>query len=119
MTRTHLLLNLGALIATLLIPAPTMAAEIDRAEAAALLEQCQAEREAGIAPLREQAIETCVSSEGRSREYCERYNRTFGERTAGGTQRGLFWELPVCEEALDAERYFRMNPGRATYSPPG
>ena len=95
------------------------AREITREDASELMVECQKQREENIAPLREQAIEDCVTKQRRDREYCERFNRTFGNarpRAGGGMIRGMFWELPVCEQAVAAEKYFRMNPSRQVYT---
>jgi len=95
--------------------------EITREEAAQLMEECQKQREENIAPMREQAIEDCVTNRRRDRDYCESFNRTFGNarRNANGTMTpGLFWDLPVCQKADSANRFFRANPGRQTYSSP-
>ena len=97
------------------------AEEITRDGALELMEECQKQRDENIAPLREQAIEDCVTNRGRDREYCERFNRTFGNarpRAGGGMIPGMFWELPVCQQAVAAERYFRMNPSRRVYTLP-
>jgi len=85
------------------------------------MEECQKLREENIAPLREQAIEDCVANKGRDREYCESFNRTFGNarpRAGGGMIKGMFWELPVCEQAVAAEKYFKMNPSSRSYNLP-
>lgn len=95
-----------------------VAKEITRDGALKLLQECQRQREEHIAPLREQAIENCVTKQGRDREYCESFNRTFGNarpRAGGGMIPGMFWGLPVCEDAAAAEKFFRMNPSRQTY----
>lgn len=92
------------------------AEDITRQEAAALMIECQNQRAEKIAPLREQAIENCVNNQRRSREFCEQHNRNFGERTQGGTRPGLFWSLPVCERAVEADNFFRMNPRRDVYT---
>lgn len=92
------------------------AGEVTREGAEALMTECQEERQRNIEPLRQQAIEDCISNGRGDREFCERFNRNFGERTHGGTQPGLFWGLPVCERAVEAERFFRMNPGRQVYN---
>jgi len=58
------------------------------------MEECQKLREENIAPLREQAIEDCVANKGRDREYCESFNRTFGNarpRAGGSMIPGMFW----------------------------
>jgi hypothetical protein len=95
------------------------AKEITRDEAVGLMEECQKQRQENIAPLREHAIEDCVANKGRDREYCESYNRTFGNarpRAGGGMIPGMFWGLPVCEEAVAAEKYFNMNPSSRNYN---
>lgn len=95
--------------------------QITPAAAADLMEECQAQREQNIAPLREQAVEDCIVKKRRDRDYCESYNRTFGERRGiggGRTVPGMFWDLPVCEKAVAAEKYFKMNPGSRAYKTP-
>ena len=108
-------------VVVLMLNGFALAEEISRGAAPELMQECQGQREENIAPLREQAIEDCVTNRRRDREYCESYNRTFGERRAiggGRTVPGMFWGLPVCEKALAAERYFRMNPRSPVYSLP-
>jgi hypothetical protein len=108
-------------VITIALSAFAAAEEISREDVPALMEECQKQREENIAPLREQAIEDCVTNRRRDQEYCERFNRTFGNarpRAGGGMIPGMFWELPVCEKAVAAERYFRMNPSSRTYSLP-
>jgi hypothetical protein len=96
-----------------------VAGKITRNEIPELMKECQRQREEKIAPLRTQAIEDCVTNQGRSREYCERYNKTFGDqrlRTADGITPGMFWELPVCEQVVSAERYLKNNPHSQSYN---
>ena len=97
---------------------PAVAGEIRREDAAAAMEECQAERQRRIEPLRQQEIQRCVDQRRGDREYCERFNRDFGEvvHTPNGVMPGLFWELPVCERAFQAEKHFRMNPRSQIYS---
>lgn len=104
--------------AAMLLGNTAQAKEITREQAEELMQTCQQEREANIAPMREEAIENCVNNQRRDREFCERHNRNFGKRRAGGTMPGMFWHLPVCEKAVAAERYFRMNPRRNTFELP-
>lgn len=96
----------------------SVAGEVTREGAVELMEECQRQRQLNIEPLREQAIENCVNNQRRDREICERHNRNFGERTAGGTQPGMFWGLPECEQAVAAERHFRMNPRSQAFNLP-
>jgi hypothetical protein len=95
--------------------------EITRDDALELMGECQTQREENIAPLREQAIEECVTNRRRDREYCERFNKTFGNarpRAGGGMIPGMFWELPNCQNAFAAQRFFRMNPSKQSYELP-
>ena len=86
--------------------------KVDREGAEALMAHCQQQRAQHIAPLKEQAIEDCLARNMQDREACERRHRHFGERQQGGMQVGMFWDLPDCQQATAAERYFRMYPGR-------
>ena len=94
------------------------AGDIDRAGAETLMAECQRQRAEHIAPLKEQAIEDCVARSLKDREACERHNQNYGERTRGGTQGGMFWDLPVCQDAVAAEKYFKMNPRSNSFSLP-
>ena len=95
-----------------------LAGDIDRAGAEALMADSQRQRAENIAPLKEQAIEDCVARNVKDREACERYNQNYGERTRGGTGPGMFWDLPVCQDAVAAEKYFQMNPRSNRFSLP-
>ena len=79
--------------------------------------QCEAAREALIAPLRQEAIDTCIAdrTSGRSgtrssrdaREHCERFYADFGQGNAtraGGFQQRMFHEIPECQALYEAER---------------
>jgi hypothetical protein len=111
-------------LATMLIAAVSMftaAKDVTREGAPELMLECQQQREGNIAPLRDQAIEDCVTGQGKDREYCERFNRTFGNatpRASGGMIPGMFWELPVCEKAVAAEQCFKMNTSKQVYNLP-
>jgi hypothetical protein len=99
----------------ILLSGHLLAEDVTRQEAQEMMLECQSERELNIAPLKDKAIKDCIDGGRGDRDYCERYNRNYGERTTGGSNRGLFWELPVCEKAIEAEKYFKMNPGKAVY----
>ena len=111
-----ILKKMPTLLFGLMLVPRAFAQEVSADEAVALMEECQRQRQENIAPLREEAIETCMTERGDDRETCERRNRNYGERTHGGRQAGLFWDLPACEKAVAAERYFRMNPGQKTFT---
>ena len=99
----------------LLLHSAACSAEITRSQAEELLQQCQAQRQENIAPLKQEAIEDCVTRQRRDRAYCERFNQNYGERTVTGAQRGMFWDLPVCMQAVDAQNYFKRYPSRQVY----
>ena len=94
---------------------------VTREGAVALMNECERQRKAKIAPLREQAIEDCISNGYGDRQYCERFNESFGDPTAragGGMVPGMFWELPVCEQAVAAEKHFMLNPNSRSFNLP-
>ena len=105
---------------TILVTEAVFAKEITRDSAAELMQECQRQREENIAPLRNQAIEDCVNK-GKERDYCERFNRTFGNARPSGSGAMIpwkFWDLPVCQDAVAAEKYFKMNPGSRSFNLP-
>jgi hypothetical protein len=86
------------------VAAPTFCAETSLEE---LERRCQEAREEKLAPLREKAIEECVSSRrtSRTREDCERLYEDFGERggtVEGGSRPPMFIDLPECVEYFEA-----------------
>ena len=84
-----------------------------------LISECQKARNQKIAPLKAQAIDDCINKKRKDPEYCERFYRNYGERThlaSGGTRPGMFWNLPECEKALSAEKYFKMYPASDVYT---
>ena len=72
------------------------AEEISRDGVDQLMVECQQQRQLHIAPLREEAIQRCIDGKRGDQEYCERFNRNYGERAAN-RPRGMFWHLPECD----------------------
>ena len=78
-----------------------------------LQQRCEQAREAKIAPLRQQAIEECITNNSRRRDvedWCERFYSDFGQ--GGRTQSGhfrqpMFNDLPECQAYREAERQSR------------
>jgi hypothetical protein len=69
-------------------------------------QRCQQARETKIAPLREAAIEECVSRRRsiRTQEDCERRYRDFGESVGtDGFGPGMFNDLPECIEYFEVQ----------------
>ena len=119
--RSHHNLSTKALILALgcfSIQGSIQAGEIAREEFDDVMAQCQAERQRNIEPLRQEEIERCIDAGRGDREYCQRFNRDFGEvmQTVNGTRPGLFWDLPICERAWAADRHFKMNPRAKVYT---
>ena len=81
-------------LAMIVLSGHSIAEDITRQRAEELLQECQSERARNIAPLREQAIDECINKKQKDRDYCERYYRNYGETTASGTRRGMYWNLP-------------------------
>jgi hypothetical protein len=82
-----------------------------------LQKQCEDAREALIAPLRQEAIDTCIADRegGRSgtrssreaREHCERFYADFGQggtTQSGGFRQRMFHDIPDCQALYEAER---------------
>ena len=103
-------------IALVLISSHGLCEDITRQRASELMGECQSQRQQRIEPLRRDAIDDCINKQRKDPEYCERFNRNFGERTATGNRQGMFWDIPVCQQALAADHYFKRNPGRQVYS---
>jgi len=79
--------------------------------------QCEAARERLIAPMRQEAIDQCITdrTSGRSgsrssrdaREHCERFYVDFGQggtTQSGGFRQRMFHDIPECQELYEAER---------------
>ncbi len=107
---------------SLLHPATASAESVSRDQLPNLLAQCQQARQTKLAPLRRSQIERCIQR-GLQAEHCEQRYRDYGERIqrqGSDNVIGLFWDLPECEKAIAAERYFAQNPAkdRFDYTPP-
>ena len=87
-----------------------------------LQKQCEDAREALIAPLRQQAIDTCIAdrTSGRSgsrssrdaREHCERFYVDFGQggtAQSGGFRQRMFHDIPECQALYEAEQSGRRR----------
>ncbi|MEA3275094.1 MAG: hypothetical protein U9Q81_07385 [Pseudomonadota bacterium] len=80
----------------------------DEASLEELKQRCEQAREREIAPLRQAAIEECVSSRRstRTRDDCERIHDGFGEgggTATGGFRARMFNDLPECLEYFQAQ----------------
>jgi nanoRNase/pAp phosphatase (c-di-AMP/oligoRNAs hydrolase) len=94
------------------LPALSQAASLELLE-----QQCEKAREAKIAPLREAAIERCISARRSSRSpaACERIYADFGQgggTVDGGFRAPMFIDLPPCVAYFDARDQQRRNSSR-------
>jgi hypothetical protein len=98
-------------VSGLALPLGTQASSIQE-----LQKQCEDAREALIAPLRQEAIDTCIADRqsGRSgsrssrdaREHCERFYADFGQggtTQSGGFRQRMFHDIPECQALYEAE----------------
>lgn len=108
---------ISLLICCFVLPVTTQANSIQE-----LQRQCENAREALIAPLRQEAIDTCIADResGRSgsrssrdaREHCERFYADFGQGSAtqaGGFRQRMFHDIPECQALYEAERSGRRR----------
>jgi hypothetical protein len=81
--------------------------------------RCEAAREAHLAPLREQAIQECVSRprSTRTRAQCEEFYRDFGQgggTVGGGFRAPMFIGVPECQEYFaEQDRQIRAGGSRS------
>jgi len=84
-----------------------------------LRQRCEAAREVKLAPLREQAIEDCVSRprSTRTRAQCEEFYRDFGQgggTVGGGFRAPMFIDVPECQAYFaEQDRQNRAGSGRS------
>ena len=85
----------------------------------ALRQRCEAAREARLAPLREQAIDECVSRprSTRTRAQCEEFYRDFGQgggTVGGGFRAPMFIDVPECQAYFaEQDRQNQASSGRS------
>jgi hypothetical protein len=70
--------------------------------------ECEAAREAKLAPERERYIEECVEKKQRpDRESCERFYADYGNQS--GNRAPLYLDLPECVKAFEHQRSKRSG----------
>lgn len=98
----------SSITAALLFLGPQVAVFADAtSDVEALEAQCEQEREARIAPLREMEIARCKADPHNDPGYCERYWRDYGNavRHPNGTMSPrMFDDLPICVQAFEARK---------------
>ena len=103
------------LIALCVVAWGASAAALDDADVKELEEQCEAAREAALAPIRQDRTRACVEQQLRRMDNCERYYATYGNvsRSPGGAPTtGYFYDLPECQQWLEAREQLRQSRSR-------
>ena len=79
-----------------------------------LSKKCEASREKKLEPIREQKTQTCIEQQLRAKDHCQRYYRTYGNVGASsmGPTAGMFYDLPECQEWIQAKETLRLSHGR-------
>ena len=95
---------------------PALGQEITRDEVDTVMGSCQRQREAMIAPMREEAVNSCVNLDELDRQTCERRNRDYGQRNSRSSNEAIGWDLPACKRAEGAQQYFEENPDSQSYA---
>lgn len=96
----------AACVVAILIANVSFADDASDVHQADLDAQCQAAREAKLAPERQAAIDECVREEQKQDPAaCERFHRDYGERM--GHRPALYYDLPEC---VAATKFRQENP---------
>ncbi len=102
---------LGLLVPLSLLPA--QASHLSEEEVNAKLQACEAAREEKLMPQRETLVQQCIQSGEGDMESCHARHANYGERTTGAIRKlGKYYDLPVCEDAYQARKHYKLNPGR-------
>ena len=89
--------------------------EMDDDEVRELGKKCEAARSEALAPIRARKTQACIEQQLRSKGHCERYYTTYGNVSPGPTgapQQGYFYDLPECQEWLEAREALRVSRSR-------
>ena len=103
------------LIPLLAICAGNPALALTDSDVAKMKQQCEAEREKALAPIRARKTQTCIDQQLRSTDHCGRYYTTYGNvspRPGGGAAQGYFYDLPECQTWLNAKEQLRASRAR-------
>ena len=103
-----------ALAMVVLSSAPfARASHLSEGDVVALETQCEKERSAKLAPKRAEVKRQCLAEGLFDEAGCAEMAQSYGDRQFGYVRRpGLYYDLPVCEEAFRAREHYTLNPGR-------
>ena len=76
---------------------------------------CEAKRQEALAPIRARKTESCIAQQLRAPDHCKRYYQTYGNVSpgpSGAPQQGYFYDLPECQEWLQARETLRVSRSR-------
>lgn len=95
--------------------AAATAHSLDDSDVRELGKQCEAARSEALAPIRARKTQACIEQQLRSKGHCERYYTTYGNVApgpSGAPQQGYFYDLPQCQEWLQARETLRASRSR-------
>ena len=93
----------------------TQAVALNDADVLKLGKECEAVRSKALEPIRARKTQACIEQQLRSKGHCERYYQTYGNTTPGPTgapQQGYFYDLPECQQWLEAREALRASRSR-------
>jgi len=89
------------------------ASHLGQAEVDTLQQLCEEKRQALLAPERIAIIERCMRRGKGDQAECTQIYQDYGEPTTGAIRKlGKYYDLPECQQAGEAQKHFKMNPGR-------
>jgi hypothetical protein len=95
--------------------AAPLAIALDDDDVRELGKKCEAARSEALAPIRERKTQACIEQQLRSEGHCKRYYTTYGNVApgpSGAPQQGYFYDLPECQEWLEAREALRVSRSR-------
>jgi hypothetical protein len=97
----------------LLCIVPAQSSHLSQEEVDAMLQACEDAREKKLMPEREALVQQCVASGEGDLATCHEKHANYGERTTGAIRMlGKYYALPECEDAYQARKHYKLNPGR-------
>ena len=105
----------GVLLALVCQPLVSLGQVLTDEEVRELQQVCEAKRSEKLAPIRAQKTQACIEQQLRAPDHCQRYYTTYGNVTpgpAGAPRSGYFYDLPECQQWLEAREALRASRSR-------
>jgi hypothetical protein len=101
------------LVLTVTLAQPGFASHLSQADVDALMQTCEAARKVKLAPERIAVVEQCMYEGKGDQKQCEKLHGNYGNRTTGAIRKiGKYYDLPECVKAYEAQKHYKLNPGR-------